>query len=182
MPEKSDWVQMSSGEWVKGELIEMYKDKLPFDSDKFDVVSIDWEDVLQVRTAGTMQVGFAYGRVAVGQLFIDGDVVRVFGEDGEREFRRAEVITIVAGAPKEINYCSFKAMFGANISSGNSDVIDTTVEARTVRRTAKSRINLDFIGRYNVTEGEEVANNQRLSLNWDSYISSKLYVTPVFFE
>jgi putative salt-induced outer membrane protein YdiY len=182
MPEKFDWVQTSSGEWVKGELIEMYKDKLEFDSDEFDVVTIDWEDVQQVRTVGTMQVGLVDGRIAVGQLFIDGGEVHVYGEDGEREFRRAEVITIVAGAPKEINYWSFKAMFGANISRGNTDVVDTTVEVRTVRRTARSRINLDFIGRYNVTEGEEVANNQRLSLNWSRFVSDKLYYSPIFFE
>ena len=31
-----DWVQLTSGEWLKGELISMYEDSVEFDSDEFD--------------------------------------------------------------------------------------------------------------------------------------------------
>lgn len=182
MPEKFDWVQTTSGEWIKGELIEMYDDKLEFDSDEFDEVSIDWDDVKEVRTVGTMQIGFTHGRTAIGKLLIEGDTVRVFGEEGEQDFNRSDVITIAAGAPKEINYWSAKAMFGLNISRGNTNVAETTIDVRLTRRTVKNRINLDYLARYNETEGDEVANNHRVSLGWNMYISDRTYVSPVFFE
>ena len=182
MPEKFDWVQTTSGEWIKGELIEMYNDKLVFDSDEFDEVSIDWGDVQQVRTVGTMQIGFTHNRTAVGKLLINGDTVRVLGGEGEQQFKRSEVITIAAGAPKEINYWSAKAMVGLNVSRGNTNVAESTVDVRFVRRTVRTRGNLDYLARYNETEGDEIANNHRLSLGWDMYISDRLYVSPIFFE
>jgi putative salt-induced outer membrane protein YdiY len=182
MPEKFDWVQTTSGEWIKGELIEMYDEKLQFDSKEFDEVTIDWVDVQQIRTAGTMQMGFTHNVVAIGQLFLDGDTVRVIDEEGERDYKRSELITVAAGAPKEINYWSFKAMFGLNVSRGNTNVAESTIDVRVVRRTVKNRINLDYLARYNETEGDEVANNHRATLGWNMYISDRLYVSPARFE
>jgi len=182
MPEKWDWIQTTSGEWLKGELIEMYDDKLQFDSDEFDEVTIDWEDVQQIRTVGTMQIGFTHNVVATGQVLIDGDTVRVFGEEGEQVFKRSDVITIAAGAPKEINYWSAKAMFGLNISRGNSEVAETTIDVRLVRRTVKNRISVDYLGTYNVTDGEAITNKHRSTLGWNMFVSDRMYVSPVFFE
>lgn len=42
---KHAWVQLKSGEWLKGEITRMFDDKLYFDSDEFDNVSLDWGDV-----------------------------------------------------------------------------------------------------------------------------------------
>jgi putative salt-induced outer membrane protein YdiY len=108
--------------------------------------------------------------------------VRVLGGEGEQQFKRSEVITIAAGAPKEINYWSAKAMFGLNVSRGNTNIAETTLDVRFVRRTVRTRANLDYIARYNETEGDEIANNHRLSMGWDMYISDRLYVSPIFFE
>ena len=41
--EKYDWLQLTSNEWLKGEIKGMYKDSLEFDSDKLDLLEIDWE-------------------------------------------------------------------------------------------------------------------------------------------
>ena len=38
--EKFDWVQLTSNEWLKGEIKGMYKDSLEFDSDKLDLLDI----------------------------------------------------------------------------------------------------------------------------------------------
>ncbi len=37
MPDDFDWVQMTSGEWLKGEIIAMYEESLEFDSNEFDM-------------------------------------------------------------------------------------------------------------------------------------------------
>jgi len=49
LPEKFDWIQLTSGEWLKGDLKVLYDDKLEFDSDELDLLELDWEDVKQVR-------------------------------------------------------------------------------------------------------------------------------------
>ena len=39
---KFDWIQMKSGEWVKGEILVMYDEDLEFDSDEFDDLMLSW--------------------------------------------------------------------------------------------------------------------------------------------
>ena len=45
-----DWIELTSGEWLKGEFKGMYKKRLEFDSDKLDLLTFDFEDVKQIRT------------------------------------------------------------------------------------------------------------------------------------
>ncbi len=42
---KFDWIQMTSGEWVKGKIIVMYDGDLEFDSDEFDTLILDWNKI-----------------------------------------------------------------------------------------------------------------------------------------
>ena len=128
LPTKWDWLQTTSGEWLKGELLVMYKDELTFDSDEFDEVTLDWKDVNEVRTAGTMAVGLTERRIAVGRLLVEGDSVRVLGAD-DQIFSRDEVVSITSGAPREINYWDFDVSLGANYRTGNTDSAETTSSA-----------------------------------------------------
>ena len=48
----SDWVQLNHGEWLKGELVSLRDDTLIFDSNEFDVQSLDWEDVSELHSVG----------------------------------------------------------------------------------------------------------------------------------
>ena len=181
MPTSFDWIQMASLEWLKGELISMYDDSLEFDSDEFDMQTVDWGDVKEVRTKGTMQVAFEDGTIAIGQLFIDQDTVRIIG-DGEQQFARSGVLSITAGAPKEINYWSIKASVGANLREGNTEQLETTSKATIVRRTPKNRINIDWLATFNRTDGETAADNQRANAGWNRYFSKRFYWTPVYGE
>ena len=51
-----DWLQLDSGEWLKGELISLYNFSVEFDSDELGVLSIDWEDIRYIRSAGWLSV------------------------------------------------------------------------------------------------------------------------------
>jgi len=54
--DKFDWVQTTSGEWLKGEITAMREGSLEFDSDEFDDMKIDWSDVAMVRSPNSMTV------------------------------------------------------------------------------------------------------------------------------
>lgn len=81
MPDDFDWVQLTSGEWLKGEIVAMYEEKLEFDSDKLDLQSLDWEDVKELRSAGPMQVGFGDRSVVDGKILVDEETIRFVGEE-----------------------------------------------------------------------------------------------------
>lgn len=180
-PDKFDWVQMTSEEWLKGEFISMYDDSLEFDSKEFNMQTLDFGDVKEVRSKGTMQVAFEDGTIAVGKIFIDPTTVRVMGDE-DQEFPRAELLSITAGAPKEINYWSMKASVGANLREGNTEQIETNGQIKLVRRTPKNRINLDYLAVFNKTDGETAADNQRASAGWNHYFTKRFYWSPVYGE
>jgi putative salt-induced outer membrane protein YdiY len=179
---KFDWVQMKSGEWVKGEILVMYDDRLEFDSDEFDDLLLDWDDIQQIRSSQIMNVGFVDHTTAVGVLFLDGDTVTIIGEDKVTEVTRDDVLSITAGEPKEINFWSMKVFAGLIVRSGNSDVREINLQGNFKRRTVDNRVSIDFVGNQNTTEGIEVSNNQRANVGWDRFITKRFFVKPVFAE
>ena len=179
---KFDWIQMNSGEWVKGEIIVMYDDDLEFDSDEFDDLILGWGDIKQIHSSQVMNVGFLGRRSAVGTLVVIGDKVLVIGDDGTQEFAKKDVLTITAGLPKEINFWSMKVFAGLIVRTGNSDVREVNLQANFKRRTIKNRITMDFIANQNTTESIEISDNQRASLSWDKFLTDRLFVKPAFGE
>ena len=178
MPEKFDWIQTTSLEWLKGKIVAMYDDSIEFDSKEFDLQNLDWSDIKEVRSVGTMQVAFEDGTIAIGQVFIDSETVRVLGDE-EKRYPRSEVLSITRGASKERNYWSIKASLGANIREGNTEQIEMTSQANIVRRTPKDRIIIDWLSTFNRTDGDTAADNQRLTAGWNHYLSKRFYWTPV---
>ena len=51
-PDKFDWVQLTNGEWLKGEIIVLYDGNLEFDSDELDLQTFDLDDVQHIRSVG----------------------------------------------------------------------------------------------------------------------------------
>ncbi len=181
MPETFDWIQLKSGEWLKGEFIAMYGDSLEFDSKELDLLTFDFADVRQVLSRGTMQVGLLGADVATGKLRIDGDKVVVTG-DQTRELERSQILTITAGEPKESSYWSGKVGAGFNLRRGNNEVVETNANVNVKRRTVKNRMAFDYLGNHNVTGEVTVTDNNRASLGWDRFVSDRFFLSPVKLE
>ena len=90
-----DWIQMRSGEWVKGRIIAMYDERLEFDSDEFDNLTLRWHKIKQVRTSQVVNVRLLQNRSAVGKLVMVGDEVKVYGQEVQ-SFDKGDVLTITA--------------------------------------------------------------------------------------
>jgi hypothetical protein len=69
MPDKFDWMQLTSGEWLKGEFKVLYEKTVEFDSDKLGLLEIDLQDVAAIRSARTVNVR------AVGEQSATGGIV-----------------------------------------------------------------------------------------------------------
>jgi len=85
----------------------------------------------------------------------------------------------VAGEPREVNYWSGKVTFGANLRSGNTDQTEINTAARALRRTVKSRVGLEYLGNYNITNDVTATDNQRISGDVDWFVTDRLFVRPV---
>jgi Protein of unknown function, DUF481 len=182
IPEKFDWIQLTSGEWLKGDLKVLYDDKLEFDSDELGLQEFDWEDVKQVRGHRLNSVRFEGPVTVVGILKIVDDRVFVITGEEIREFDRSRLVTIAPGEEGEINYWSAVVSLSLNVKKGNSDQTDFSSTVHIQRRTAASRFSIDYRGIYTEVIGVETGNSHRANSYFDIFQTKRFFWRPVFGE
>jgi hypothetical protein len=174
-----DWLRLTSGEWLRGELIGNIDDEVEFDSDILDELTLDAEDVDQFFSPRTFGISLRNRDVVYGRVRVDGDRVTVYEGDRERVIPRRELVAIAASAERERDRWSGEVSVGANLQGGNTDILEYHAIAGAERRTPQSRMLIDYIGTFNETEGEQVANNQRVNLMLDRFSGTRLFWRPL---
>ncbi len=182
-----DWVQLTSGEWLKGEIKSMYNDSLEFDSDKLDLLEIDWEDVKYLKSYRPSNVNIENYEPLTGGLQISGDKVTITDGENVQEFDRFDLISLTPSGDREIDLWSIKFTLGLNVRSGNTDQLDYNSKFNARRRTARSRFTLDYIGNISKTGNDtgdliETINNNRISASTNRYATRYFFYTPLFAE
>jgi hypothetical protein len=182
IPKKYDWLELTSGEWLKGELKTLYNKKLEFDSEELGILTFDWEDIKQIRGRHMHSVYLENGAIVVGVLSIaNGKLVVTRGET-VLEFDRSHIISFAQGEARESNYWSGRVTLGFNLRKGNTNQLDYSAKANIKRRTARTRMNINYIGTISQVENIETINNHRLSGHHDIFVTRSFYYTPVFAE
>jgi len=179
-----DWIQLTSGEWLKGELKSMYNKSVEFDSDKLDLLTIDWADVRFLKTHRDGQVNIAGIKPVSGRLKISGSTVTVTRNSYTRIFNRDELISLTPSGEREADLWSIKFTLALNFKAGNTDQVDYTSKLNARRRTAKTRFILDYLGNISKTSNidgslTETVNNHRINSNYDVYATRYFYYTPL---
>jgi putative salt-induced outer membrane protein YdiY len=178
---KYDWIQLTSGEWLKGDFKVLYDYTLEFDSDELNFQEFDFDDVKRLRTRDMKSVlvqGDNGGRDTTtlrGLLEIKGDQVILRRSEYKVEISRDEIISIADGTEKETGYWSGMLSIGLNARGGNTETTDTTVMANLMRRTAASRFNAEYLANYSEAGDTETAKNHRLSGFYDRFLGANFY-------
>ena len=181
-PESFDWIKLSSGEWLKGDAERMRDGTIEFDSDELDMLNLDWDDVVEFRTAREHTYAFEGKNVVTGTAIIVDDLITIRTGDEVQQFERSKLIGIVAGKPRERNYWSGDVGFGLTARSGNSNQADLSLNFSITREEAWSRSRLSYLGSFSEVEGAQTANNHRGTLKFDVFLSRRWYITPLSFE
>lgn len=183
-----DWIQLDSGEWLKGDLKALYNFQLEFDSDELGLQTFDWEDIRRLRTAGPQELrvengdGLGTPMIVFGVLtVVDGKAY--VGEGAEpRVFDRDQIVTIAVGTQRRSDWWSGDILLGINLRQGNSDLADATLAVSVKRQRAVSRLMASYLGNYSRAEGEKTSNNHRMNAYFDVFESTRFFWRPVFAE
>lgn len=192
-PDEFDWIQLNSGEWLKGELKALYNQQLEFDSDQLDDMSFDMEDIKQVRGHGIKGVRvqradrLADGEEAepvtlYGVLAITKDKVIVTSSGARHEFDRSGLIAVVSAEGKELQHWSAKISIGLNYTRGNTDEDDLSTTVNLSRRTSATRFVFNYLANYSRTGGTDTVDNNRLNIYLDIFKTRNYFWRPVFGE
>lgn len=114
----TDWLRLTSGEWLRGEMKAMYNEKLEFKSDKLGLQLIKWSDVHALVTSTAVRVRLRGGEHLAGKLRIDPHTLSL--DTGEM-IPRADVVTLMSGRPNWRDYWSARLSLGANWRAGNTE-------------------------------------------------------------
>ena len=179
-PEDFDWVRLPSDEWLKGAVKAMYDNELEFDSDELGIVSLDWNDIRELRSAGILQVRARGDRIATGRVILVDGALNILGAGAT--FRQDEIISLTAGEPRESNYWAVRISAGVTLRQGNTDQSDFHASASATRRTVLNRLRLDYMANYSETNDVETTNNHRAVFSWDRFITDRFFLRPAFGE
>lgn len=187
-PKDHDWIKLTSGEWLKGDFKVLYEDSLEFDSDKLNLLNLDWEDISEVRTAKIIEVRFDDQTVGIGILKIEGN--SIYFNDYKDSHTRAQIVSIATNGNSESDYWSIDLSFSGNLKRGNSNenFFDSNFTAK--RRTNNSRVVLShLISKRNVKNSENevkervvTEDSHRLNSYYDRFISQRLYWRALSYE
>ena len=180
--DKFDWVQTTSGEWLKGEIKGVYDDKLEFDSDEFDIQVIDLEDVQQLKSHSTTSLNIEGKGTLEGKLHINGDTVTLDSDEGSITIQRSAIISLTNGADEESSYWSGKVSAGLSKNSGNTDKSELNSKGNIKRQTSLTRLTASYLGNYGKSDGIQTENNHRLHSNFDIFQTRKFFWRPLFAE
>ena len=174
-----DWIQLTSGEWLKGELIGVFHDEVEFDSDILDELVIDGEDVLSFISPRTFGVSIRNAPLVDGRLEIDDKHITIITDDGRQKYPREQLVAVTVAAERERERWSADLTFGVNAREGNTQFVETNISASAERLTPQSRLIMDYLGTFNETGGEQVANSHRVNLVVDRFSRYRFFWRPV---
>lgn len=184
-PDGFDWIQLDSGEWLKGRLKSMQDDKLEFDSEELDLQTFDWEDVAVIRSPRPVTLHIGRKQEAKGASFVLRETEILLQPDEMTKptltIQKADVLGLVSG-DSELDLWTIKLSAGATIQSGNSDQIEYNSRLNAKRITAASRFTLDYLGSYSEANGIASENNHRLNTEFDIFQTKRFFYRLPSFE
>jgi putative salt-induced outer membrane protein YdiY len=176
-----DWIQLKSGEWLKGQFKAVQDRQIEFESEELNTLTFNWEDIRQLRSPHLIDVLFADETRVSGPVTVTLKEVRVGGAEPV-VFPRDELQSLTPGGSKERNYWSGKGSVGLDVRGGNSKAVDHNAQAHLQRRTPATRLSLDYIGNISSNAGIENANNNRVNSAFDLWLSRRFYLIIPSFE
>jgi putative salt-induced outer membrane protein YdiY len=176
-PEDSfDWIELKSGEWLKGKIKSLQDEKLEFDSEELDDRVFDWKDIRTVRSPRLNSVWFDTKGRANGALLVTTSEVRVVSQAATNVQSRTELLGIAPTGNRELNKWSGQFSAGLNYRSGNTREVEYNAHLTLNRRTPSTLFTFDYLGNFGKINGDETEDNHRLTTRFDYYFSRRLFM------
>ena len=174
-PDSFDWIQLNTGEWLKGRIKAMQERQIEFFSEKLSDITFDWKDIRQVRSPRTIDVLFMDGRKVSGPVTVTPAQVAVGGA-APYVVPRDQLQSLTPGGSKERDYWSADLSLGLSLQTGNTKSVQYNAQVDLQRRTPATRLSLDYIGNVSTFNDVENANNHRVNTEFDLWLSRRFYL------
>ena len=173
---EKDWLQLTSGEWLHGEIERIHDETVYFDSIELDDLEVDWEDIASLRSPRRNTYRFARDEIVTGTAGMNDGVIRIDTGEEIVEFKKDDLFGAIEGDMREINYWSLEVGVSMSLRAGNSSQTDADLSLEVKRETPLTEFNVSYQSAYGVVESDEVTNNQRVTGLFAYYLSRRVFV------
>ena len=186
--QKYDWLKLSSEEWLKGEIVSMYVDELEFDSEELDLQTIDWDDVVELRSKNKVNIRLVDGTITEGYVIVQNGSLNIVNGNLVEKFSLNSLLSITSSSEREVDLWDSYLTLGANFRRGNTEQFDYTVGAGGQRRSSLNRLKIDYLANYSTFEDQVAdeklvtADTSRLTSTFDWFFNQKIYLRAMDFE
>lgn len=117
-----------------------------------------------------------------GLLRFKDDKMIIIQGDKQYTFPKGQIVSLGPTAEMEINLWSGQITLSADVRMGNKDESDYAAKIELKRRTDKTRLRLNYLGRVSKKDGEKTSDDHRINEKFDVYLTRRFFWTPVFSE
>jgi len=173
-----DWLRLTSGEWLKGDLNWMRDKDLEFDSDKLDLLTFSWSKVDQFHSPQVNTYVFE-GKIDVtGRAVVTEDMVIIETSEGVVSVPRSELISILEGDPRERNWWSTRLSAGFSATAGNTNQGQLNLYWDLVRADPRTRSLISYDGTFGYANEEQTVNRHVGNFEVRLFISKRFFFVP----
>jgi putative salt-induced outer membrane protein YdiY len=173
-----DWLRLTSGEWLKGEVHWMREKDIEFDSDKLDTLTFSWSKVSQLHSPRVNTYVFEGRLDAAGRAVVTKENVIIETADGVLTYPRDQLLAILEGARRERNWWSTKLGVGLSANAGNTNQGQLNIHWELVREDPRTRSAMSYDGTFGYSNREQNVNRHLGEVRVNVYYSKRLYFSP----
>jgi len=173
-----DWLWLKSGEFLIGNIEDLYDDKLAFDSDDLGDLKISWSDISRINSRQLFTVRTINGDIITGTIALE-DGVLIVSNNRQHKVVQDDLMTLISGLETGGNIWQGKITFGANLSSGNTNKLEYNTNAELSRHTTTSRIKSSYTAIIGETNNVQTDENHRFLMTYDVYNDKDLFFRPL---
>ena len=178
----SDWLQLKSGEWLRGDLKYIQNKEVEFDSDEMDQQTLKLQDVSKLYTAHRVFTQFVNQQPVFGLVVISNDIVTVNSTEPLSLHRNLLMGITPSGGKTGIRNWSGSATVGVSLQSGNNNQTTVNTSAELARRTPNTTLIFDYLGNYSQVNNVQSADNNRVNSTYDIRLNHDWFVRPIQLE
>jgi putative salt-induced outer membrane protein YdiY len=173
-----DWMRLTSGEWLKGNIERMRDDEIEFDSDKLDLVKLKWHKVDELHSPQINTYVFEGKVDIIGRAVVTKDTVLIETEDGVQSYPRSDLLSILEGGERELNWWSTKLGAGFSANAGNTNQGSLTAYFQVMRADYRTRSRARYDGTVGYANSDVNVNRHIGAVDVTVYFSKRWYFTP----
>ncbi len=173
-----DWIRLTSGEWLKGDLNWMREKEFEFDSDKLDIVTKSWSKVDELHSPQINTYAFEGKIDVMGKAVVTKDSVIIETTEGVKTFPRSELLSIAEGGRRERDWWSTRLSLGFSANAGNTNQGSLTIAWGLQRADQRTLATMSYQGTFGYVNKEQNVNRHLGGVGVKLLIWRRFYVTP----